>query len=175
MKQFKYLLKDIKRMLGKQKMRILLLPFNRIFFGLFLYRTERSLYIAMGSAYKFVRIPFVPLFNVLYAYSNMDINYNADIKGGLLILHPSMGIVISGNSIIGDNLTLTGGNVIGGRIKLVKGDIKIGNDVVLGANAVILDPIVLANGVRIGASACVVKDCEIENATIIGVPGKIIS
>lgn len=32
----------------------------------------------------------------------MDIHYKADIKGGLLVLHPSVGCVISGQSIIGE-------------------------------------------------------------------------
>ncbi len=143
---------------------------SRVFWGILLYRIERGLFLVVGKNYKILRVVFIPFFNVINAYSNVEINYNADIKGGLLVLHPSVGIVISRFSVIGANLTLTGGNIIGGKTGCNNGDIKIGDNCSLGANAVIIGPITLANGITIGASACVVKDCIIENATLLGVP-----
>lgn len=102
-------------------------------------------------------------------------HYKADVKGGLSILHASAGIVISGFSVIGQNLTLTGGNVIGSRPGCKFGDIKIGDNCMLGANAVVLGPIELGNNIKIGAAACVIKSCLSDGATLIGVPAKQIS
>ena len=92
-------------------------------------------------------------------YSNLDIHYKADIKGGLLVLHPSVGIVISGQAKIGKNLTLTGGNVIGAKRKTKKGEFEIGDNCNFGANATLIGPVVIANNISIGASACVIKNC----------------
>ncbi len=153
-------------MLGKYKIRILHIWLSRVFWGIFLYRFERGLYKTIGKPYEYIRVIFIPLFNLIQAYSNIDIPYKADIKGGLLVLHPSVGCVVSGVAVIGENLTLTGGNIIGGRAGCKKGELVIGNNCSLGANAVILGPIKLASNIQVGASACVVKDCLVDNSTL---------
>uniref|UniRef100_UPI00404B5B34 hypothetical protein n=1 Tax=Gelidibacter sp. TaxID=2018083 RepID=UPI00404B5B34 len=116
----------------------------------------------------------LPILTLFQVYSNMDINYKADIKGGFLILHPAMGCVISGYSIIGVNMTLTGGNVIGLKKPCKYGEFIIGNQCSLGANAVVIGPLILGNHIQIGASACVlnshVEDCK----TLVGVPAKLV-
>lgn len=82
-----------------------------------------------------------------------DIPINARIGGGLLLPHPN-GIVIHPDVVIGPNCLIfqqvtlgsrgTGGvPVIGGHVDIgagakVLGNIRIGNDVVIGANAVVL-------------------------------------
>lgn len=170
--QIKYFGKDLKRMLGKYKLRILYIWMSRLFWGVLSYRVERGLYLLIGKPYEKIRIIFMPLINLVQAYSNLDLDYRSDIKGGLVVLHPSVGVVISGLSIIGENFTLTGGNVIGARPGCKYGDIQIGDNCTLGANAVLLGPIKLSNGINVGASACAVKDCLVENATLVGVPAK---
>lgn len=162
-------------MLGKHKIRILHIWLSRVFWGIFLYRIERSGYLLLGKAYGYVRIIFIPLFNVIQAYSNLDIHYKADIKGGMLVLHPSVGVVISGLSVIGKGLTLTGGNVIGGRAGCKPGEIIIGDHCNMGANAVVLGPVTLGNNISIGASACVVHNCFTDNASLIGVPARMVN
>jgi len=169
-KQIQYFRQDLKRMLGKHKIRILHIWLSRIFWGIFIYRIERSLLLLIGKNYKIVRVILIPFYNIIGAYSNIEINYNADIKGGLLVLHPSVGVVVSRFAIIGENLTLTGGNIIGGKPGCNYGDIVIGDNCSLGANAVIIGPITLATGISIAASACVVSDCTTDNATLRGVP-----
>ncbi|MFY7741090.1 MAG: DapH/DapD/GlmU-related protein [Flavobacterium sp.] len=108
----------------------------------------------------------------MQAYSNIDIHYKADIKGGLLILHPSMGITISGMANIGENLTLTGGNVIGISKKCELDTFRIGDNCNLGANAVILGPIIIGNNITIGALACVTKSFTENNLTLVGSPAQ---
>jgi serine acetyltransferase len=104
----------------------------------------------------------------------LEIHYKADIKGGLLVLHASVGCVVSGLAIIGENLTLTGGNIIGGRAGCRRGDLVIGDNCSLGANAVILGPLKLGNHIEIAASALVVNNCLDDNCMMLGVPAKAI-
>lgn len=171
-KQFLYFLEDVRRMVGKRKARILYIWLSRSFIGLFMYRLERGFFVTFGEFYSFIRIFFLPIINIVQAYSNLDIHYKANIKGGMLVLHPSNGVVISGSSIIGSNLTLTGGNVIGISKKSIKSDFVIGNNCSLGANAVIIGPLMLMNNINVGASACVVKSFTDSNITLVGVPAK---
>ena len=170
MGQIKYLQKDIVRILGKDKWRIIVILFSRIFIGIFWYRIERSLYLFFGKKYQIIRILLSPFFYLIQAYTNVDIHYKASIGPGLLILHSSVGIVISGKAIIGKNLTLTGGNVIGMSDK--PGNLIIGDNCSLGANACIIGPLKLGNNIKIGSCACVVKSFEKDTLTLVGVPAK---
>lgn len=104
--------------------------------------------------------------------SNCDIHYRADIKGGINIHHPSLGIVISGKSQISERLTLTGGNVIGIKSGFSGSSIKIGDNCNLGANSCIIGPVTLGNDIRIGAMACVTQNFPNNNLTLLGVPAK---
>jgi len=171
--QLKYFSQDVKRMLGKYKIRILTVWLSRTFWGIFMYRWERGWYLLFGRGYEIFRIILTPLYNLLYAYSNIEIHYKADVKGGIMVLHPSVGAVVSGLSVVGRNLTLTGGNVIGAKPHTKRGEIIIGDNCSLGANAVIIGPVKLGNTINIGASACVVKDCIADNVSLIGVPAKV--
>ena len=163
---------DIQRILGKKKYRILYIWMSRSFCGLLLYRLERGLFLLFGKTYPIIRIPFSPILLLLQAYSNMDIHYKASIKGGLLILHPSLGCVISGQVIIGENLTLTGGNLIGLKKKCNKGEFVLGDNCNFGGNSTVIGPLIMGNKIKVGASACVVRSCINDNSVLIGVPAK---
>jgi serine acetyltransferase len=136
------------------------------------YRLDRFFYLLLGNSWVVIRPVFIPLFLILRLIgSNHEIHYRAEIGKGLKILHPTLGIVISGRSKVGEHLTLTGGNCIGGRPGTEKGNLLVGNNVSLGANAIILGPICIGDNVTIGAGAVVVKDVE-NNLTVIGVPAR---
>ena len=47
----------------------------------------------------------------------------------------------------------------------------LGNNVVVGCGAKILGPIKIGNNVKIGANSVVLKDI-IDNSTVVGIPGK---
>jgi serine acetyltransferase len=170
--QIKYFLQDIKRLVGRSPVRIIQVLFSRIFWGLFLYRFERLLFSLFIKYYKWLRIPLSPIFFLLQAYSNIEIHYSADIKSGLLIHHASAGIVISGRFSAGNNLTLTGGNVIGIKRKSNGFEFSVGNNVYLGANATNVGPIRLGSNIRIGSLCCVTKSFEEDNISLIGVPAR---
>lgn len=172
MTQLKYFSQDVNKILGKYKIRIIHIWLSRVFWGILLYRIERSLFLIFQKSYSFLRIPFIPIINLIQSYSNLDIHYKANIKGGILVLHPSVGVVISAKSIIGNNLTLTGGNVIGTKDVVKDMKFEIGNNCYLGANATIIGPLKLGNNIKIGANACVVKSYEIDNISLVGVPAK---
>ena len=171
MTQFRYFIQDVKRMMGKKTYRLIYIWMLRSFWGITLYRIERSLFLLLGSLYSILRIIGLPLINLVQAFSNIDIHYKANIKGGLLVLHPSVGVVISGQCHAGKHLTLTGGNVIGIRGKSSE-PFVIGNNCELGANATIIGPLSLGNNIRIGASACVVKSELRDYAILVGVPAE---
>lgn len=138
------------------------------------YRLDRFFFLLLGKAWPLLRILFFPLFLFLRLISaNHQIHYQADIGKGLRVLHPPLGIVVSGNTIAGKNLILTGGNCIGGRESMVHGDLVLGDNVTLGANAVILGPVHIGNDVSIGAGAVVI-DSTPDRVVLVGVPAKIV-
>ncbi len=172
MKQLKYFIADVKRAIGRKKLRIFTVFFTRSFWGLFNYRIERCGYDLFGSFYPVIRILYLPFSFVFQIISNIDIHYKADIKGGLLIHHPALGVVINGVCVIGFNLTLTGGNVLGINKPCEKGDFVIGNNCNLGANATIIGPLKLGNKIRVGANACVVNSYSDSGLVLVGIPAK---
>src|ERR1019366_1765702 len=110
----------------------------------------------IGSPYGVIRPLFFPVFTLLrFLSAEHEIDYSADIGKGLRVLHPTLGVVVSGHTIAGENLTLKGGNCNGSRTAMQLGDIAIGSNVSLGANAVILGPVRIGDGCAIGAGAVV--------------------
>jgi serine O-acetyltransferase len=85
-----------------------------------------------------------------------------------------MGVVIGETTEIGDNVTLYQGVSLAGTGKDVgKRHPTIGNNVVIGAGAIVLGPVKIGNNVRIGAGSVVLKSVP-DNCTVVGVPGKIV-
>lgn len=72
--------------------------------------------------------------------------------------------------MIGENLILTGGNIIGVWAGCKRGDLVIGNNCSLGANAVILGPMRLGNNIEVAALALVTNDCLDDNCMLLGIP-----
>lgn len=171
LEQLRFLVCDYTRLLGKKKVRIIHIWLSRVGIALLIYRLERGLYLLLGRFWEILRVLFLPILYPLYAYSNCEIHYKSAIEGGLLILHPSVGIVVSGKTIAGKNLTLTGGNVIGIDPGSGSGNIILGNNCTLGANAVVIGPLTLGHDVTIGASAMVNKGAP-DGAILVGVPAK---
>lgn len=106
--------------------------------------------------------------------TGIEIHPGAQIGRRFFIDH-GMGVVIGETAVIGDDVTLYHGVTLGGTSwSKGKRHPTLGNDVVVGAGAKVLGPITLANGSRVGSNAVVVKDVP-ENATVVGIPGHIVS
>lgn len=170
--QFRFLWQDWRRAVGRQPARWVTIWFYPICWALFWYRLERGIYLYTGNAYPWLRLPLLPFASLVYALANFDVPYSADVKGGLQVLHPVMGVVINGQAAAGYNLTLTGGNIIGLRGGPA-GPFRLGDGVYLGANACIIGPVEIADRVIVGACACVVRSCTTEGATLVGVPAEV--
>ncbi|GAA6621813.1 serine acetyltransferase [Scytonema sp. NUACC26] len=96
--------------------------------------------------------------------------------GNRIKLHHARGLVINRDTIIGNNCILRHSTTIGNK-KLHDGSIggspKIGNNVEIGANVVILGEITIGDNAVIGAGSVVVKDVP-RGAVVAGNPAKII-
>lgn len=139
------------------------------------YRIDRMLYLAIGRAYVVLRPLVFPVFLFLRLLGGRhEISYHADIGRGLCIFHPSLGVVVSAKTISGANLTLVGGNCIGSRKNTATEGIRLGSNVCLGVNAVVLGPCILGDNVQIGAGAVVLGDLP-RGACAVGVPARIVT
>jgi serine O-acetyltransferase len=110
----------------------------------------------------------VTYFNSIF--TGAQISARATIGKGLVIYHPQ-GIVI-GASIIGDQCTLTQGNVIG-QLKGRGDRPTIGDHFYAGAGAKILGRIWIGDHVKVGANSVVIHSLP-DGVTAIGIPAKIV-
>ena len=105
-------------------------------------------------------------------FTGIEIHPGAKIGKGLFIDH-GMGIVIGETTVIGDNCTIYHGVTLGGTGKdKYKRHPDLGDNVIVGCGAKVLGPIKIGNNVKIGANAVVLKNVP-DNSTVVGVPGKI--
>ncbi|MFZ5799886.1 MAG: serine O-acetyltransferase EpsC [Candidatus Omnitrophota bacterium] len=121
-----------------------------------------------------IKIPFLPraLSQLARFFTGIEIHPGATIGKGLFIDH-GMGVVIGETSILGDNITLYQGVTLGGTGKEKgKRHPTLGNNVVIGTGAKVLGNITIGDNSYIGANAVVIKDVP-ANSTVVGVPGRI--
>ncbi|HJS83298.1 MAG TPA: hypothetical protein VJ742_10740 [Nitrososphaera sp.] len=111
---------------------------------------------------------------VLTVVTKIEISFDVDIKGGFYIGHFGY-IIVNPTVKIGSNCNISQGCVIGegGRGSL-RGTPVIGNQVYIAPGAKIFGPITIGDNVAVGANA-VVNDSIPDNAVVVGIPGKIVS
>jgi serine O-acetyltransferase len=96
----------------------------------------------------------------------IEIARDVQLGEGVVFVH-TVGVVIGGDSRVGDRVWFLGGNTIGS--VNMGGYPRIGNDVVIGAGARILGPVTIGDGASIGANAVVL--CDVPAGSIaLGVP-----
>ena len=120
------------------------------------------------------QIPVAPrlLSQLARGLTGVEIHPGARIGKGLFIDH-GMGVVIGETTVIGNNVTLYQGVTLGGTGKETgKRHPTLGDDIVIGAGAKVLGNIEIGSNAYIGANAVVIKDVP-PNTTIVGVPGRI--
>jgi serine acetyltransferase len=102
--------------------------------------------------------------------TGVEIPVSARIGAGLSLEHYG-NTIINGDAVIGRNATLGQGILVGGVHH--RGVPRIGNDVVVGARAILLGPITVGDGAKVGAGAVVVRDVP-AGMTVVGNPAKIV-
>ena len=105
--------------------------------------------------------------------TNVDIHPGAVIGRRFFIDHGAC-VVIGETSIVGDDVTLYHGVTLGGT-SWNKGrrHPELGNGVMVGSGAKILGAIRVGDNVRVGANSVVVEEVP-NNCTVIGIPGKVV-
>ena len=146
-----------------------LLASNRIFRNVFYYRIELSNKLA-SSIFKAISFIIVP------KLSNIEIGHRKDgfIDGGLRIVH-TQGCTIAPYKA-GKNLSVFQGVTIGYSESHSEDEIgtpTFGDNVSIMANAVVFGNIKIGNNVTIGAGSIVTKDIP-DNCTVVGNPARII-
>lgn len=122
-----------------------------------------------------LRIPLIPriLSQWVRFLTGVEIHPGARIGPGFFIDH-GMGVVIGETAVIGKNVTLYQDVTLGGTgTERGKRHPTLGHDVVVGAGAKILGNIRIGNNVRVGAGSVVVHSVP-DNCTVVGVPGEIV-
>lgn len=123
----------------------------------------------------FLRRPFSLLYRIAKVASQIvtgvDLPCEVTIGRRFKIEHFG-GIVISGDTVLGDDVIVRNGVTIGLRRTGVAGAPRIGNRVDIGAGAKVLGPIRIGDDVAVGANAVVLQDVP-ANSIAVGVPATI--
>ncbi len=121
-----------------------------------------------------MKVPFLPraISQLARFFTGIEIHPGAQIGRGFFIDHGA-GVVIGETAIIGDDVTLFQGVTLGGTGKEKgKRHPTLGNNIIVGTGAKVLGNITVGDNSYIGANAVVIKDVP-PNATVVGVPGRV--
>ena len=143
---------------------------NDVFSSIFWYRVANDLYEARKWGLRgFVRY----MQKRCQRRTNIELVAGTEIGRGLRIAHRGT-IVIAGKTIIGTNCTLYQNVTIGRTFGLTGGTPIIGNNVVIFPGVQVIGNIRIGDNVIIGAGSLVIKDVP-SNCVVGGNPAKIIS
>lgn len=106
--------------------------------------------------------------------TGIEIHPGAVLGDSILIDH-GMGVIIGETAVVGDRITIYHGTTLGGtgNEKGVKRHPTVGNDVIIGSGAKVLGNINIGSNSKIGANAVVLEDVP-EGATVVGVPARVV-
>jgi serine O-acetyltransferase len=107
------------------------------------------------------------LSNWLRFLTGIEIHPGATIGRRLVIDH-GMGVVVGETAVIGDDVLIYHGVTLGGKeFTRTKRHPTIGNNVMIGAESIVLGNITIGDNVMIGAGSVVTKDVA-PNSVVIG-------
>lgn len=136
--------------------------------AIFYYRLSRAHYLHDANNQL---LPFLSA--LMRIRTGIELYYSTSIGSGLKIMH-GVGSVVGPRYKIGDNFSLYQGVTIGhGKQYSPEDTVTIGDNVILFAGSKVLGNVVIGNNVQVGANAVVVSDLE-SNAIYAGVPARLI-
>lgn len=165
MDPFVYIFQDWKANKGNVKARIVLTMFRLV---------------NAINRYMLLKIIFFPylMFYRFFVEWSLGIELPRKLRAGKnLIFYHGQGLVVNFGTVIGENCVLRNGVTIGHK-KLTDGTLsrcpQIGNNVDIGPNVCIIGDIVIGDNVTIGAGAVVVKSIP-ENSVAVGNPARVLN
>ena len=129
-----------------------------------------------GIGWRPLRMPFSFVYKVLKVLSEIltGIELPCEVTlGRRFTIDHFGGIVISGDAVFGDDCRVRNGVTVGLRHTCQRGSPVIGNRVDIGSGAKLLGPIHIGDDVLIGANAVVITDIP-PNSIAVGVPARIL-
>ena len=138
-----------------------------------LYRYGRGRYTIR---WRWLRLPFSFLYKLLKpiceVLTGIELPCETTLGRRFRIDHFG-GIIISGDAVFGDDCVVRNGVTVGLRHTGFRGSPVLGNRVDIGAGAKILGPIRIGDDVAIGANAVVLTDVP-SNSIAVGVPARVL-
>lgn len=136
----------------------------KIFFMLFMYRILSCLYLKMNrKCFYIFCAPTIILYKIYTEFFlNCEISFKTKI-GKNITIHHGQALIINKNTTVGDNVVLRHCTTIGNKSVNSMESPKIGNNVEIGSNCVLLGKIIIEDNVIIGAGSVVVKDIQKNN------------
>lgn len=144
-----------------------------------LYWKMREIVVEPHSRFpKIIKCIFLVLLKIMdeyhCAFIGTGIGYGAHFDGPPRLPHGLNGIVIHEKTRFGKNCTILQQVTFGGTVRNgVPVAPVCGDNCLFGAGAKILGGVILGNNVKVGANAVVTKDMP-DNVTCVGIPAKII-
>jgi serine acetyltransferase len=170
--QFQFMWRELGLMTEGKLVRWLVLFFEPSAGVIVSYRLDRFGHLICGRSWMLLRIFAWPVFFLLRLLGcQHEICFKARIGSGLRIMHPTLGVAIHADAIIGDDCFLNGGNSIGIRKPMKRGELVLGDHLRMGVNSCVLGPVKVGNNVHIGAGAVVISDMP-DDVIAVGVPAK---
>ncbi|MEL6863373.1 MAG: serine acetyltransferase [Bacteroidota bacterium] len=128
----------------------------------------------IGHYFHLKGIPLLPRLVrfLIFLLYNSDVASSVKIGKGTLFGHSGIGVVIHHRAVIGDYCIIGQGITIGGRSRNPTVPV-IGDKVYIGAGARVLGPIKVGSNVVIAPNAVVIKDVP-DNCIVGGIPAKVI-
>jgi serine O-acetyltransferase len=161
--------KEIKAVFGRDPAAVSFLEVLLTYSGL-----HAIIFYRISHAVKKAGVPFFPrwISQLARFLTGIEIHPGATIGERFFIDH-GMGVVIGETAIIGDDVLLYQGVTLGGTgLEKGKRHPTIGSNVVVGTGAKVLGNITIGDNSYIGANAVVIKDVP-PNSTVVGVPGRV--
>jgi len=134
--------------------------------AIYIYRVANYLYLK--------KIPLIPklLYWFIFLVFNSVVPPSAKIGANSKLAYGGIGVVLHSASVIGSNVVIGQGVTIGRKLD-PSGVPTIGNDVYISAGSRVLGEVYVGNNVIIGANAVVINDVP-DNSIVAGAPAKII-
>lgn len=124
---------------------------------------------------KYLVYPFARLMLRHTTYKlGISIPYSTKIGSGFYISHFG-GIIVNGKSVIGKNCNISQGVTLGQAHRgKNKGYPVLGDNIYIGPGAKIIGAVKIGNNIVIGANCVVTRDIP-DNSVVVGIPGRVIS